>query len=294
MKTTIISIEQLRRSNPSSAVHYLDKLMITNRIEDIDRFKSPCRINAVTMLVCLSGTIEISINLRVYTVTENMILVNLPEDILQIRRSNSLEAYVVLISSDFLDELAIDIRKRSDFFLAVRKDAQCIATYEEIASMRPYYNLLRDNILTQRSSAADIIHSLARAFAYTTISLKDKYSASILSSRTQEAGRNEQLFSSFMALVKIHHVHERTVSFYASKMCLTPNYLSGIIKQYSGKSASQWIDRYVILEAKIMLHDTALSVKQIAYQLNFANQSTFGKYFKSAVGLSPRQYRKNL
>lgn len=81
------------------------------------------------------------------------------------------------------------------------------------------------------------------------------------------------------------------VKFYADKLCLTPNYLSGVVKDYTGKTATEWVNEFVILEAKIMLTDSELSIQEIAYQLHFTDQSAFGKYFKQLVGISPKLYR---
>ena len=72
----------------------------------------------------------------------------------------------------------------------------------------------------------------------------------------------------FMALVKQYHTSHRGVKFYAEKLCLTPNYLSGAIKEYTGKTASDWVNDFVILEAKIMLKDSNISIHIIQAQLH--------------------------
>ena len=94
-----------------------------------------------------------------------------------------------------------------------------------------------------------------------------------------------------MELVKQYHTRYRGVKFYADKLCLTPNYLSGVVKDYTGKTATEWVNEFVILEAKILLTDSELSIQEIAYQLHFTDQSAFGKYFKQLVGISPKLYR---
>jgi YesN/AraC family two-component response regulator len=83
------------------------------------------------------------------------------------------------------------------------------------------------------------------------------------------------------------------MSFYASKLCLTPKYLSKLIKQASGRSAPDWIDSFVILEAKNMLKYSDISIKEIVYKLHFANQSVFYKFFKSHTGITPSEYRNS-
>ena len=76
-------------------------------------------------------------------------------------------------------------------------------------------------------------------------------------------------------------------------MCygLTPKYISGQIKAYSGKCALDWINDYVVLEAKMMLRYTVMTIQEISNSLNFPTQSAFGKYFKQQVGTGPKQYR---
>ncbi|MGN0230914.1 MAG: helix-turn-helix domain-containing protein, partial [Muribaculaceae bacterium] len=68
-------------------------------------------------------------------------------------------------------------------------------------------------------------------------------------------------------------------------------YISCMIKNYSGKGALVWINKYVVLEAKMMLKYTSMTVQEISNSLNFPTQSAFGKYFKQQVGVSPKEYR---
>ena len=103
--------------------------------------------------------------------------------------------------------------------------------------------------------------------------------------------RAQQLFDKFMKLLGDYHTKEKSLKFYADKMFLTPKYVSGMIKAYSGKSALAWINEYVVLEAKMMLRYTDMTVQEIAYSLNFPTQSAFGKYFKQQAGCSPKNYR---
>lgn len=104
--------------------------------------------------------------------------------------------------------------------------------------------------------------------------------------------RKEELFGLFMRVVMENYKQERSVGFYADKLCVTAKYLSLVVKDVSGKSAGDWIDEYVILEAKALLKSSNMTIQEIADVLNFANQSFFGKYFKHHTGVSPKEYRK--
>ena len=81
------------------------------------------------------------------------------------------------------------------------------------------------------------------------------------------------------------------MGFYARQLCITPKYLTTLIKRISGLSVSEWIDNYVIIEAKTLLKYSTMSIQEIAYYLNFPNQSFFGSYFKHNTGMSPSQYK---
>lgn len=100
------------------------------------------------------------------------------------------------------------------------------------------------------------------------------------------------LYARFMDLLSKHCGYERSATFYASQLCITPKYLTTIVKQQSGKPASEWIQEEAIKKIKQMLYTTQDSIKEIAYKLNFSNQSFFGKFFKEHTGMSPQYYRK--
>ena len=104
--------------------------------------------------------------------------------------------------------------------------------------------------------------------------------------------RSKVIFDRFIGVVSEYHTQERGVAFYADKLCLTPKYLSKLVKAASGRSAPDWIDAYVMLEAKNMLKYSDIPIKEIVSRLNFPNPSTFHKFFKAKAGLTPLQYRK--
>ena len=125
------------------------------------------------------------------------------------------------------------------------------------------------------------------------------YLGSIWSGRLSEAVHKPQspsvkakyIYDHFLRLVTDYHTTERNMAFYADKLCLTPKYLSKLVKSVSGRSAPDWIDSFVILESKNLLKYSDLSIKEIVVKLNFPNQSVFYKFFKSHTGKTPSQYR---
>lgn len=108
--------------------------------------------------------------------------------------------------------------------------------------------------------------------------------------RTQS--RAETLTEDFISLVEENYHCHRNLAFYASKLGITTKHLSRIVKGTSGKSAIEWIEKFVVMDAQYRLTSTKDSIKQIAYNLNFPSQSFFGKYFSRIVGYSPAEFRR--
>ena len=84
-----------------------------------------------------------------------------------------------------------------------------------------------------------------------------------------------------------------SISVRSDKLFISPKYLSLLVKEATGRSAANWIDEYVIMEAKNMLRFSGRNIQQVTYDLNFPNQSSFGKYFKHLTGMSPTQYQRS-
>ena len=111
---------------------------------------------------------------------------------------------------------------------------------------------------------------------------------------TSDGVRNNAnvLTKQFLELVKSNFRQERQLKFYSDKMCITSRYLSRVVKECTGSSASDWIERYVVLEARALLKSTNMTIQQVSDELNFPSQTFFGKYFKRRVGMSPKEYRR--
>lgn len=103
--------------------------------------------------------------------------------------------------------------------------------------------------------------------------------------------RQHSIFHRFIALLSEHGIQERNISFYANCLCVTPNHLGFVIKQISGLTVIQWVNRHIIQQAKVQLKYSYLLVWEIAENLNFPNSSFFSSFFKKETGVSPGEYR---
>ncbi|MCV9927288.1 helix-turn-helix domain-containing protein [Flavobacterium sp. LS1R49] len=145
------------------------------------------------------------------------------------------------------------------------------------------FNLIQEATNTNTNHQAAILRSYLYILIYELDSIKEKISNSV----TQNP-----LFEKFKEILFKEFSTHRTVTYYADQLNVTRKYLSEVIKSISGKTAGEWINDVVILEAKVLLQNKSLTINQISDTLNFTNQSVFGKFFKNHTGLSPMEYRK--
>ncbi len=105
--------------------------------------------------------------------------------------------------------------------------------------------------------------------------------------------RQQDYVRQFMSLLSLHFREQRRVTFYSDQMHITPKYLGSIITRQTGRTISDWIDHFVVAEAKVLLGSSSLTIQEITYKLNFPNQSFFCKYFKSHTGMTPSGFRSH-
>jgi len=102
--------------------------------------------------------------------------------------------------------------------------------------------------------------------------------------------REQTIFDRFIQLVNQHCREEHKISYYADRMCLTERYLGTVVRQTSGTTAKDWIDRALITQAKVLLRHSNHSILQISEELNFPNPAFFSKYFKRLTGITPSEF----
>jgi AraC family transcriptional regulator, transcriptional activator of pobA len=145
------------------------------------------------------------------------------------------------------------------------------------------FTLLRQSI----EHNCDNQPSILRAYLYILIYELDVIKKTVPSETTQNP-----IFEKFKEILSKDFLSQRSVQYYADVLNVSRKYLSEVIKNNSGKTASDWIDDIVILEAKILLQNKELTINQISDTLNFPNQSGFGRFFKKCEGISPLEYRR--
>ena len=268
-----------------------DDFALFDDVNGFPLYTYPERLETAAIVLCLKGQWELEINLKKQRLSSGSLMLIMPEQILQsIEISSDFSGVLILMSKKFIDNIFPKLKGLLPFFFYL-KEQPCISIDEEDQKcIMDYYTFLfRRAMQNGNHCRKEIAHGLVLALFYDVYNIYKKRMPQVVIHET----RKEELFEQFLHLLNTTFRKERNVIYYANKLFLTPKYLSRVVKEVSGKTAGDWIDEFVILEAKSLLKSTGKSIQEIAEELHFANQSFFGKYFKHHTELSPKEYRKS-
>ena len=291
-----INIADLRKKYPLLEGFDNDFLINDNRdyIVNYDDFilHYPIRIDGIIICLCKEGEGWIQINLRKYEVKANDMFICAPNDLIQASTPQGDHAIqAIMISANFLKEMYISLNTLLPFFMSVKENPVFSLSDDEMKELDTCFRYVHREVKVEGKYQKEVLRNLLAAYLYKLGNMLYRKMPEMQTEDPRPLKREEILFNEFIKLVKEHHCRERRVDFYAAKLYLSAKHFSSVIKRFSGKTAGQWIDNYVILEAKTLLRYSTLSVQEVAYSLNFSNASFFGKYFKHQTGMSPSEYK---
>lgn len=248
-----------------------------------------------------TGQIELEANMERYRlVAGDLLILNPGAKITQGRTlSKSAEWDILFASVEFLKDLNMDFNALNIPSLTTISLPRLHLTPEESENVLPYFNILASNtkggttpirLKIARSLFTALIYQLLEMFFCRLENQGDQAGDS--PGQKQHKRRPSNYVRDFIRLLHLNYMTERSAEFYASRLCITPKYLSIILKEATGRSVNSWINEFVLIEAKNMLRFSGKSIQQVAYALNFPSQSSFGKYFKRLTGISPTEYQK--
>lgn len=256
----------------------------------------PIRLDGLFIGLREKGSSRFSINLKEYQVRPNDLIICSPGDLMHsVSAEDGLHlSQTMMVSSHFLKEMYISLNSFMPFFSSRKDHPLFHLTQDEVEELKAYFLLIEDIVGRDDYFRIDIIKRLLAAYLYKLGSILYRHRPELQEEAAKPLKREEILFKEFIRLVSEHHRKERRVDFYADQLFLSPKHFSTVIKKVSGKTAGQWIDEYVVLEAKTLLKYSAMSIQEVAYYMNFPNPSFFGKYFKQHTGMSPSEYKAQM
>jgi len=247
----------------------------------------PYRNEWLIATLCESGSASGSINLRNYSIGAGGFIIILPGQLVaRSEVSDDFEGKVVLMSRHFAESL--DIGRTLSLTASIVNQPYYQFQGGAIDIVRSYIStcqaMIRQN--GDNGTIREVLRLLARAFFLGAKPLLTSREDSL------SVGPYSKLTEEFLAMVEEDYRTERRLDHYAAKLGRNTKYLSRHIKEETGRNASDWIDRCVILDAQARLLSTNDSIREISESLGFPTQSFFGKYFKRVIGMTPKEYRQ--
>ncbi|MBR6279572.1 MAG: AraC family transcriptional regulator [Bacteroidales bacterium] len=148
---------------------------------------------------------------------------------------------------------------------------------------------MREIIEYQFSTHGFLLETLRTLYTLFLLDLTDIQERAV--SCHKYSDRTAELFTGFLHLLPRHYIEHHDIAFYASKLFVTTTHLSRIVRQITGRTVMDYINQMLFMEASWLLQSTDLPLDIIADKLHFADQSSFGRFFKRIKGIGPKQYR---
>ena len=297
-----VNIRELKHLSQGSIVNdnLSDDLFIAEMHYEskMDIIEYPCRFHGYMAFFCIKGEFEVEINLKKFTIRKDSMFIYTPGNIVRVtkidpREKESVHFVVVAISEDLMSSTRFDFSKLYNESLRLLESPCVVINENERGLYRKYFDLIQEVSKMRMPNMRESVTALISSIFYLMGAMwTDRLTAAKKNGGDEMSTRSKIVLEDFLLLVRDYHTKERSLSFYADKLYLTPKYLSKLIKSVSGKSAHEWIDSFVILEAKNLLKYSDMSIKSIVYELNFPNQTTFYRFFKTKTGMTPSEYRK--
>lgn len=235
--------------------------------------------------ICTQGKSRVSFNLHRCYIQKGDLCVFFPRMLMQTdQRSDDFEAFCIISNIS-----EVHIPSAASLLLYI-KDNPCISLDEAtLQRMLNYCRMFSEFESMGHPYREQIAHHLSMMIYYEIFDIYQHGKPLVMSAQT----RQETMFRKFLLLVSQQHLRQREIRYYASQLCVTPKYLSAVIRCVSGHSAAWWINQTVITHAKNLLKtNPELTIQQISDRLNFPNSSFFGQYFKRRVGMTPKEFRR--
>ena len=245
----------------------------------------PMKFTSSTSIFVRKGHCKAEINLQQFDIVAPCVVNIASSDIMQpLSISEDFEGAFMVMSEHFVDDFRRGVDNHQLFSLLkqtpiINIPANALSDFEML--YRQLRSLISDS--TDKYIYKSVLHTLLAFFYHTVVKCVNQ--------KRDLGSTASHLTNRFLKLARDNFKKERFMDFYARELGITSKHLGRTIKAQTGFTASEWLDRMVVLEAKVLLKSSSMTIQQIAEELNFPSQSFFGKYFKNIVGVSPKEFR---
>lgn len=240
------------------------------------------------LIICKRGTLCVSDGQRDITLEAKNVLPIISWQSITLHHPADFCADIILFASHSINNGLMQTDCASDLLLHFLNHTTIPLADDEYQTLQNTLKVV-ERLSRVKSDSVSFSYAVQHAVATILYILHD--ATLFVKQEKTSNNRQNELFADFFRLLTSNYKQQRSIGFYAEQLCITPRYLSRVVKEVSGRSAAEWIDDFVIAEIQYQMRYTYRSIQQIAYDMNFPNQSFFGKYFKAHIGCSPSSYR---
>lgn len=243
------------------------------------------------LMLCRGGHAKIQINFGHWVLAKDSFIIFYPGDIvLWEETSTDFAAEILRYSRDILRAASINIEH--EVYRELRDDRIC--SNEQLIGdvVKNMFKVFKFFFNDPYTPSIDRIVALQVQSFFIGFADFMRYNPNSPHTKSKDTQRNQQMFSEFMKLIEENYHEGYEVAYYAERMNISRKYLGHIAKEHTGLTAKRIINDYRVQQLKLALYTTSMSIKEIAVNFHFTDQSAFTRYFKAHTSKSPKEYRK--
>lgn len=287
-----ISIEYLKNED---YVDYIDgDLFLIEDVEKLPTIKmGAIEVEAIIVIFCVSGVGQVTMNGTRYQISSNQLILGMPHTVYSNyeKMTENFEVKIIGIATRALNSSVFMTKNiwKSMYFLL--NNPVLNINEDEVNLFTHYYELANLKMCSDRSPFHQaIMMSLVHSVIFELLTIINKVES--IDFDDEQSSQSDVLFRNFLELLAEHEGRIRSVQEYADMLCVSPKYLSSVVKQLSGRTALAIIHETTIHTIVRQLKYTDKPIKEISDEMNFPSLSFFGKFVKAQLGVSPKKFRR--
>lgn len=257
-----------------------DDLLILKNASYKDSINEPRKVDVTTFILMDKGESRAIVEGKEYRLQAPCLAVVMPnQTYCLLEASDDLEVRAIIMSNNFT--LNLMSSNLNNMIL----ENPVIDISSDIISFNTYYNVLLHTVRSSfKSSHLESAKHLTMSMLY--------FYARKLEHLEKDKKKREIVFDRFCDDVRKFYKINRSIPFYSGRLAVSSKYLNDIVKEKTGITANEYIDRQTIIECKALLSSTDMSILKISLMMHFPSYSVFGKFFKRMTGMTPTEYRE--
>jgi len=255
--------------------------------------KIPIRTRALIITVCTKGSATLYSNFKELKIVENSVAFIYPGTITFMGNESDVEFTAFMIKPGAIEDSTYSPQISVKLMMEVLSSQLVVLDNAEAELVKQIINVINLLLNQEEGRVSKEMVSYSLRLLLSTIRQAVSKKMTNAGVVVEKLTRKDDIFKRFISIAAENYLTERSIEFYAEKLCISPKYLSAVTKESSGATVMEWLNKFIITEAKSMLKCSSKSIMEIADYLNFSTPSAFGKYFKKNAGVTPGEYRNS-